>query len=323
MADGASARAEGGAAASSAEAAGGPAAVLPAIQRRELSGIPDVTLVPSPFLARSMGSATLDGFALDSAALTGGHQAQVAAQAQTILTLLRSYPGGSLSMIGHTDATGGEAHNAELGERRAAAVKAAFVAAGVPAEIISTSSAGESAPVVPSEQPEPRNRRVEVRFEPEVRVHLVPQLGLSVPSLQAPPAGEDVPPPATAPSGAGGVNPIPSLRLPPPSIEPHEETPRETARRILAPIPPGPAPGGTSLSQAVLDRVDSALNSAMRSLGIHDKFIQGKIRDLVHAGVGKAASGALESALDQTQLSPDQKKAIQAAVEAAVKTPTR
>lgn len=296
-------------------------AAPPAIQRQPAPGVPDVTLVPPPFLARSMGSQTLDGFGLDSAALTSEQQERLAELARAILTLLRSYPGGSIAMIGHTDATGTEAHNLGLGARRAAAVKGALVAAGVPAEIISTSSAGETQPIVPSEQPEPRNRRVEVRFEPEVKVHLVPPLGLGVPSLQTPP-GEATPPPAAAPGGAPGVSPPPSLRLPPSYFEPHQETPKEAGRRFLAPIPPGPGPG-PSLGQAVLARVDGALDSAMRSLGIRDRRIQGIVRDAVHAGVSKAASGALEAALDQTQLSGREKAAIQAAVEAAVNTPTR
>jgi hypothetical protein len=113
------------------------------------------------------------------------------------------------------------------------------------------------------------------------------------------------------------------LGLPPSYYEPHEETPAETGRRIVAPIPPAPAAAGTSLTAVVLERVDRALNSAMRRLGIDDERIQGVIRDAVHAGVGKAASGALEAALDQTPLTPDQKKMIEASVEAAVKTPAR
>src|SRR6185436_12065131 len=250
-----------GAADRSLSTAGDAASSAPAIQRQELPDVPEVTLRPSPFLARSMGSATLDGFAVDSAALTGEHQAQLAALAPTITTLLRSYPGGSLSAVGHTDATGGEAHNMGLGGRRADAVKAALVAAGVPAEIVSTSSAGESAPAVPSERAEPRNRRVVVRFEPEVRFHLLGERGLTAPSLQGPAAGRDEPP-AAAPAPGGAIRPgqMPSLRLPPSYYEAHEETPAETGRRIFAPIPPAPASGGTSLSAVVLERVDQALN---------------------------------------------------------------
>jgi outer membrane protein OmpA-like peptidoglycan-associated protein len=293
-----------------------PAAGAPAIQRQELPAVPEVTLRPSPFLARSIGSATLDGFAVDSAALTGEHQGQLAALAPAITTLLRSYPGGSLSAVGHTrDRRRGPQHGA--GRRRADAVKAAPWPP-VCRRDRRHSSAGESAPAVPSEQAG-HNRRGG-RFRAGVSSSR--RNSGSRRPLQGP-AVEDAPPTAAPPAAGVAIGPgqLLPLRLPPSYYEPHEETPAETGRRIFAPIPPAPASGGTSLTAVVLERVDRALNSAMRRLGIDDERIQGVIRDAVHAGVGKAASGALEAALDQTPLTPEQKKMIEASVEAAVKTP--
>jgi outer membrane protein OmpA-like peptidoglycan-associated protein len=89
----------------------------PLIQRDPLPGNLDTTLRVSPFMARSMGSLTLTHFAIDSAALTSDHQTQLTELAGTLSSLLRQYPGGLISIAGHTDATGSEEHNLDLGQR--------------------------------------------------------------------------------------------------------------------------------------------------------------------------------------------------------------
>ena len=67
-------------------------------------------------------------------------------------------------MIGHTDSKGSESYNQGLSERRAQAVTALLVAAGVDASIIDTSGMGETQPVASNDTEEgrARNRRVEV-----------------------------------------------------------------------------------------------------------------------------------------------------------------
>ena len=71
-----------------------------------------------------------------------------------------------IAVVGHTDRAGPDAYNQRLSERRAAAVKAALAARGVPAEQIVTAGHGESEPLVPTEDGvrEPQNRRVEITF---------------------------------------------------------------------------------------------------------------------------------------------------------------
>ncbi|MFQ5348695.1 MAG: OmpA family protein, partial [Rhodothalassiaceae bacterium] len=71
-----------------------------------------------------------------------------------------------VAVVGHTDRAGPDRYNQGLSERRAAAVKAALVARGVPAERIATSGRGESEPLVPTNDGvrEPQNRRVEITF---------------------------------------------------------------------------------------------------------------------------------------------------------------
>jgi len=74
--------------------------------------------------------------------------------------------GEKVTLTGHTDNTGSDADNMELGQARADAIKRILQDKGVPAEQISTSSRGESEPVAPNATEEGRyeNRRVEVRL---------------------------------------------------------------------------------------------------------------------------------------------------------------
>ena len=70
----------------------------------------------------------------------------------------------SISISGHTDATGADPINERLALARAERVKALLLAQGVAPGPISVSSHGKGNPAVPTRDgvPEPRNRRVEV-----------------------------------------------------------------------------------------------------------------------------------------------------------------
>jgi outer membrane protein OmpA-like peptidoglycan-associated protein len=67
-------------------------------------------------------------------------------------------------VLGHTDLVGKPARNQLLSERRAKAVLAGLIRAGVPQERITAGAFGESQPafVTPDNIPEPQNRRVEI-----------------------------------------------------------------------------------------------------------------------------------------------------------------
>ncbi len=69
-------------------------------------------------------------------------------------------------LTGHTDNSGTEEYNLDLGQRRANAIKAILIAAGVNLELIETETEGEAHPVDSNENEEGRhnNRRVEVRI---------------------------------------------------------------------------------------------------------------------------------------------------------------
>lgn len=67
-------------------------------------------------------------------------------------------------VAGHTDRSGGSAYNQALSERRAAVVRDALIANGVPADKVRVESFGEDRPAKPTEDGvrEPLNRRSEV-----------------------------------------------------------------------------------------------------------------------------------------------------------------
>lgn len=127
---------------------------------------PRLRLDPTPGL--SLGLSTLDDFDLDQATLKPKHRAALADVAQQLTSLLTKMPAGHITVTGHTDALGGEDVNLKVGRRRAETVAAALAKAGVPAGAIQVVSEGKHEPVVQTKGPEPRNRRVEARFQGEI-----------------------------------------------------------------------------------------------------------------------------------------------------------
>ena len=120
----------------------------------------------SPFMAAAVGSVAVDGFQTGNAAISGAHKATLAKTAKTIQTLLKQYSGSTIRVIGHTDAIGQESDNDALGQARASSVHDALLEMGIPAELVHVESRGASELLVKTKKSEPRNRRVEVRFEP-------------------------------------------------------------------------------------------------------------------------------------------------------------
>jgi OOP family OmpA-OmpF porin len=81
-----------------------------------------------------------------------------------VVALLQDNHGLSLSVEGHTDATGGAEKNKALSERRAKAVVAALVAEGIEPARLSAVGYGQEKPIADnaSEEGRARNRRVEL-----------------------------------------------------------------------------------------------------------------------------------------------------------------
>jgi outer membrane protein OmpA-like peptidoglycan-associated protein len=98
-------------------------------------------------------------FVLDTTELTLDSRAEL----PRLLGLIRQRPSPEVVIAGHTDRSGDPRYNEELGLRRAAAVRRAIEAIGVPPDLITVTSHGSGDPLVPTNRPyEPRNRRVEI-----------------------------------------------------------------------------------------------------------------------------------------------------------------
>jgi outer membrane protein OmpA-like peptidoglycan-associated protein len=99
-------------------------------------------------------------FRFDSEELTDDSRKLV----QEVLQTVKKQPVPDVIVIGHTDTTGSQTSNFELGMRRANAVRNLLVDAGLNASSIDASSHGELELLVPTANDvfEPRNRRVEI-----------------------------------------------------------------------------------------------------------------------------------------------------------------
>lgn len=100
--------------------------------------------------------------------LFGTDQARLNAQgirvAQKLATVLQQNPQRTVLIEGFTDSTGTAAHNQQLSERRANAVRTALLDLGVAQERIATQGYGEAYPIAPNDTAQNRqlNRRVEI-----------------------------------------------------------------------------------------------------------------------------------------------------------------
>ncbi|MCA8882982.1 MAG: OmpA family protein [Rhodobacteraceae bacterium] len=103
-------------------------------------------------------------FAVDSAAVPDSQKRDL----RTLAANLQRYPDTTVEVIGHTDNTGSAAHNFDLSARRAGAVSAVLVDAGVAGSRLTAKGRGEDAPIASNLTPEGRaqNRRVEVIIRP-------------------------------------------------------------------------------------------------------------------------------------------------------------
>lgn len=99
-------------------------------------------------------------FDLDSATLRDESRPVIEEVART----LAAHPDWKVAVEGHTDSTGGAAHNQQLSEARAAAVRDGLVALGVAAERLVAVGFGAAKPVADNatELGRTRNRRVEI-----------------------------------------------------------------------------------------------------------------------------------------------------------------
>jgi outer membrane protein OmpA-like peptidoglycan-associated protein len=139
------------------------------MQRQAIPGsAPQTNLAEpaSPLLAAAIGSVELDGFETGKADISSGNVIKLSHTIDTMRTLLRQYPASAIRVIGHTDAVGQEDNNQMLGQARADSVRDVLLQFGIPEIVLHTESRGATDRLVQTKKGEPRNRRVEVRFEP-------------------------------------------------------------------------------------------------------------------------------------------------------------
>ena len=95
-------------------------------------------------------------FAFDSDVLDAGAQATLRQQADWI----RQFPEVRFKVFGHTDLVGSEAYNRNLGLRRAQSVVAYLTSQGISRNRLeAVVSFGQTQPLIPTPDPERRNRR--------------------------------------------------------------------------------------------------------------------------------------------------------------------
>ena len=98
-------------------------------------------------------------FDFDSAQLKPGGQVEL----NRVADVLKQYNQSTITVEGHTDATGPEEYNQQLSQRRAQAVKDALIQRGVEEWRVKAVGFGESQPISSSNA---QNRRVNIRIDP-------------------------------------------------------------------------------------------------------------------------------------------------------------
>jgi outer membrane protein OmpA-like peptidoglycan-associated protein len=264
-----------------------------------------------PAAAPGTSTKTLDRFALDSAALTADHRKALDDIAADVAARLAADPGAraEITISGHTDTSGDEAHNQGLGLDRAESAKTGLEAAlgrkradASRAGPIATESFGETrlAKETNDDVKEPSNRRVEIT----VRV-------------VSPPPVIVVPGPGLV--GGGEKRKPPILDLPK-DYRPKEPTwweRTEDERRRIDEYDRTHPKRSRSLTDIITEGVTDALEPVIKKL---PKWLQPKARDAIRAGIEGGTEAACDAAVDASGVSGDEAKAMKAACKAALKT---
>jgi flagellar motor protein MotB len=297
---------------------GSPSGGSGLVQRQPVpgsGGSTDLRESASPLLASAMGSTTVDKFVLGSAKIPTAGEDSLRYAASQILYFLRKYPLSTVHLAGHTDTVDSESRNLALGQERADAVSAFLQKEGVPAEIISTESKGESDPVKPTKNgvAEPLNRRVNVFFR-------TTKSGISLGNEYTlkPPAAPVTAPPATQPTltvPPGIIN----KPVGPPYRDPADTDLWDRMQENQRKIDELKSPEKKSVGDVIIDGVmDNAVKPILKKLPISDdlrKKAEGAIRGGLETGTEKGC----EAAIDGLGLGAEASEGLKAACKAALK----
>jgi len=136
-------------------------AAMSALEPKPVMAAPAPTPAPAP-MAKPVPGPFVVYFDFDRANLTPQAQADLA----DVIQAANGYRAGTIDITGYTDLSGAAAYNQVLSERRANSVLEYLTQGGVDPTRIVGKGLGESNPVVQTEAPEQRNRRVEIEFQP-------------------------------------------------------------------------------------------------------------------------------------------------------------
>lgn len=258
----------------------------------------------------------LSGFALNSAALTPGHLADIDNLAWSISLHLGMRKNGraAISVVGHTDRSGDEKLNQVLGQNRADVTRQALIDAlkkqGIGADKfgeVASSSMGESSPAVPTADGvrSEKNRRVEI--------------SVSVGSQPAVPPAK----PAFDPFAPIGPSVIPDS----PGIGPRrDQGDGELWRRMqenqkkIEDFDRKHPPVHKSLSDVVIDKVmEELVDPLIRKLPV-SKELKDLARAGVRKGLEKGSEAACDAAIDASGAGGKEAEGLKAACKAALKT---
>jgi outer membrane protein OmpA-like peptidoglycan-associated protein len=127
----------------------------------------EISKIPGAVVSRRRGALLVQFptdllFAFGSSDLSSDAKSRL----DRVAAALRKYPESSVAVGGYTDATGPDAFNLDLAQRRAKAVRSYLVERGVDAERIAAAGYGEAAPVADNQTLGGRrlNRRVEIEL---------------------------------------------------------------------------------------------------------------------------------------------------------------
>jgi outer membrane protein OmpA-like peptidoglycan-associated protein len=290
------------------------------------SGKLDLSDHASPMLAAAIGSTTVDGFALGKSELSAAGEAELRRTAAQILTLLEQYPASTVRILGHADRVGTEERNFALGKARAESAKAVLISAGIPEELLSTESLGETQLAVPTrdERAEPRNRRIEVRFQPNRMGAGLFSGRLTPPSMSS---GSPPPQPPQPPGGKrrGGVGPIIGDDFddrPRPPYRPKDTTFPDWMWEKEVPGGQGDRPQ-KSILETFHEKVTDPILKPLVSPFSKDtqKWLLDKAHDGIEAGVKKGFEAAVDSVTSDSATRDALKNGFDAALKQKPSTP--
>lgn len=276
---------------------------------------PVAAAAPQPAADAGAWSETCDRFAHNRSELTPAHLKKLQALAAAISARLALVPAGRarIRIDGHTDTSGDETRNVELGQKRADAAKAALELALGKYKLdaqqllpMLAQSQGESSPVNATGDgvKDAGNRRVQITV-----------------TIEGP-----APSPAAKPAAPVEKKPPINWNLPP-DYDPTPPGPRrrdddwwkraEENQRKVDEFDRKHPRKIRSLNDVLVDGVTQALEPIISKL---PKSLQSKARDGIRAGIEKGTEAGCDAAIDATGVTGEQAEAIKAACHAALKT---